>query len=49
MKKIKLNFDSKKLTLNKVTISKLDAKKIKGGKDIDPRDLTLTCGINCGL
>jgi len=50
MKKVNLKVGGKKLSLNKVTISKLDAMKIKGGKVEVPtltnssaRCLTLDC------
>lgn len=56
MKKVNLKADGKKLSLNKVTISKLDAMAIKGGKVEIPtltnssaQCLTLDCSdIGCG-
>jgi len=55
MKKVNLKAGVKKLSLNKVTISKLDAKNIKGGGGLttvfpsSARCLTLDCSdVGCG-
>lgn len=50
MKKQELKLENKKLTLNKVTISKLDAKKVKGGLAAPPpltNSSTYCLSIDC--